>query len=208
MRRLYDGLPTGDKRIVEWEVAGFVLTCLDSVTEISGSSLLEACSLMASTSMLGSKTVISDSPPSLPLDFVSIERMDAVDLIECYSDRLEQAYDLVFLDNISGDIERLKVMVADNSSLRFELEHTQSKSFRDAWDCVPDLSQLRVFAAGLSTALPRLLDADTLQAVAIALQQRTEDQYRVNLGDFSVEARLHMEQAHTVKALHADNKFG
>ncbi|KAG6952613.1 hypothetical protein JG687_00012901 [Phytophthora cactorum] len=66
--------------------------------------------LMASTSMLGSKTVISDSPPSLPLDFVSIERMDAVDLIECYSDRLEQAYDLVFLDNISGDIERLKVM--------------------------------------------------------------------------------------------------
>ncbi|KAG3213217.1 hypothetical protein PC129_g15838 [Phytophthora cactorum] len=213
MRRLYDGLPTGDKRIVEWEVAGFVLTCLDSVTEISGSSLLEACSLMASTSMLGSKTVISDSPPSLPLDFVSIERMDAVDLIECYSDRLEQAYDLVFLDNISGDIERLKVMVADNSSLRFELEHTQSKSFRDAWDCVPDLSQLRVFAAGLSTALPRTvsgctcsLDADTLQAVAIALQQRTEDQYRVNLGDFSVEARLHMEQAHTVKALHAEQQ--
>ncbi|KAG2803210.1 hypothetical protein PC116_g23267 [Phytophthora cactorum] len=170
-------------------------------------------SLMASTSMLGSKTVISDSPPSLPLDFVSIERMDAVDLIECYSDRLEQAYDLVFLDNISGDIERLKVMVADNSSLRFELEHTQSKSFRDAWDCVPDLSQLRVFAAGLSTALPRTvsgctcsLDADTLQAVAIALQQRTEDQYRVNLGDFSVEARLHMEQAHTVKALHAEQQ--
>ncbi|KAG3111797.1 hypothetical protein PI125_g8809 [Phytophthora idaei] len=158
-------------------------------------------------------TVISDSPPSLPLDFVSIERMDAVDLIECYSDRLEQAYDLVFLDNISGDIERLKVMVADNSSLRFELEHTQSKSFRDAWDCVPDLSQLRVFAAGLSTALPRTvsgctcsLDADTLQAVAIALQQRTEDQYRVNLGDFSVEARLHMEQAHTVKALHAEQQ--
>ncbi|KAF1780083.1 hypothetical protein GQ600_26494 [Phytophthora cactorum] len=103
----------------------------------------------------GLKDRDSDSPPSLPLDFVSIERMDAVDLIECYSDRLEQAYDLVFLDNISGDIERLKVMVADNSSLRFELEHTQSKSFRDAWDCVPDLSQLRVFAAGLSTALPR-----------------------------------------------------
>ncbi|KAG3203396.1 hypothetical protein PC110_g3189 [Phytophthora cactorum] len=165
------------------------------------------------TSVLQLRTVISDSPPSLPLDFVSIERMDAVDLIECYSDRLEQAYDLVFLDNISGDIERLKVMVADNSSLRFELEHTQSKSFRDAWDCVPDLSQLRVFAAGLSTALPRTvsgctcsLDADTLQAVAIALQQRTEDQYRVNLGDFSVEARLHMEQAHTVKALHAEQQ--
>ncbi|ETK91957.1 hypothetical protein F441_04684 [Phytophthora nicotianae CJ01A1] len=211
MRRLYDGLPASDKHNVEWIVAGFILTCLGSVVGISESNLLEASSSTVSNGTIGSKTVMNDPPPTLPLDFVAIERMAAVDLIERYSDRLEQAYDLAFLDNISGDIEWLKARIADNPSLRFELEHAQSKSFRTAWDCVPDLNELRVFAAGLSTALPRTdsgssigLDDEAINAVAIALQQRTEDQYRVNLGDFSVEARLHMEQAHTLKELFSE----
>ncbi|KAF1780073.1 hypothetical protein GQ600_7925 [Phytophthora cactorum] len=43
--------------------------------------------------------------------------MDAVDLIECYSDRLEQAYDLVFLDNISGILSGLKLCSDDQALL-------------------------------------------------------------------------------------------
>ncbi|KAG7390391.1 hypothetical protein PHYPSEUDO_007914 [Phytophthora pseudosyringae] len=210
MRRLYDGLPSGDKHNVEWVVAGFVLTCLDSVAKISEPNLLEAS--RPSNSTLGSKTVMDDPPPALPLDFIAIKRMDAVDLIECYSDRLEQAYDLAFLDNISCDMEKLKTMITDHPSLRSELKHAQSNSFRSAWECIPDLGSLRVFATGLATTLPRTVGRHSdLQSIgpnngkiALALEERNEDQHRVNFGDFTTEMRLHAEQASIVQALYSE----
>jgi len=209
MRRLYDVLPSGDKEHVEWILAGFVLSTLRSVAEIPTPSLIEASNALATE-----KTTLYDPPPTLPLDFVAIDRVAAVDLVERYSDRLEQAHGLVFLDSISNDIELLKAMSSANPSLRMELEDAQLKSFRGAWECVPDLVSLRTFAAGLATALPRttggpalhdtVLRADGAMAAAAALQERREDQYRANFGDFTVEARLHTAQAHIVQSMHIE----
>ncbi|KAL4157374.1 hypothetical protein PRNP1_006397 [Phytophthora ramorum] len=213
-RRLYDEMVPGDKRYVEWLLGSFILNLLHSVSENSGPDLLEGASsstTSSSTRTMGSKTMLCDPPPTLPLEFTSIERMAAVDLIERYSERLEQAHGLVFLDSISHEIELLKTMTIDNPSLRLKIKGAQAKSFRSAWETVPELESLRVFAAGLATVLPRTvggsnqgLSTETALAVVAALQERDEDQHRVNFGELSVEARLHMEQVQIVRALYSE----
>lgn len=206
-RRLYADMSSTNQGRAEYVITCFILRALHTVGATIACTAHNAPDSHSPVTLSGISKPIKDAPPTLPLDFVALDRNDAVDLIELHSARLEAAFDLRFMDAISCDMETLRAVVNKDAAFRLELEKAQAKSFNCAWSRVKNVEALRVFASGLATVLPRA----TALSVPESLSARTdlwfpvsdEDQFRTYFTDVSIEARLHTVQAESVRQEHA-----
>lgn len=204
-RRLYAEMLPASQGRAEFSITCFILRVVYSVAQLAGPE-----AFYANDAHITNDDVVLDTtnaPPTLPLQFAALSRTYAVDLVEAHSPRLQSAFGSRFLDRISGDMERLRVLAGPASSdpsrkspFRIQLERMESQSFYSAWDIVAGhgLTSLRRFAAGLATVLPRTTESKAKPAASahnVLFPASDEDQFRSLFADLAVEARLHCAQA-------------
>lgn len=180
-RRMYSELSVEQQAMVQDVIARVMLRFLVSIT--TDDLALDASNLLQ-----------TQAPPTLPLQFIALDRTAAVDLIEQHCARLESMYDVAFMDSITSNIQDLRALVTSDPSLLATLEAAQAKSFSAAWQPVENFHSLRTFASGLATVLQSSSGSKHL------LEKRESQTPRV--GDLEQEAHLHARQMSRVREAH------